>query len=77
MPTTKGAEPQRVYMSVVGHSRHAESLYKLVVIAPTADDISKYQVSQSEQGSPSQWSPFHAGNFRYGNWTQRLVADIY
>lgn len=47
IPTSNGAEGgahQKVYLSVVGHSRHEVSQYKLYIIAPTKDDITKYQV---------------------------------
>ena len=44
VPTSKGAESQRVYLSVVGHSHHAESQYKLAIITASFQDISKFQV---------------------------------
>lgn len=39
---------QRVYLSVVGHTRHEESRYKMFIIAPANEDLAKYQV---ERGS--------------------------
>ena len=44
MPTTMGVESHRVYVSVVGHCRHEVSHYRLVIVSPHHDDISKYQV---------------------------------
>ena len=54
--TTEGAESQRVYLSVVGHSRHAKSSYKLAIISPSNDDITQYQVIQCH--TPSGPIPF-------------------
>ena len=40
-------DSQHVYLSVVGHGRHQESQYKMFVITPANDDITKYQVCPS------------------------------
>ena len=45
VPTSKTAETQHVYLSVVGHNRYEVSHYKLLIITPSNDDITKYQVS--------------------------------
>lgn len=37
-------DSRHIYLSVVGHGRHQESQYKLYVITPANDDITKYQV---------------------------------
>ena len=43
--TSKGAGThEKVYLSVVGHGRHEVSRYRLFIIAPTKNDIAKYQV---------------------------------
>ena len=47
MAAREGVESQRVYISVVGHSHHAESRYKLAIISTTPQDIAKYQVSNT------------------------------
>ena len=45
VPTSNTAEVQPVYLSVVGHSRYEISRYRLMIITPGNDDITKYQVS--------------------------------
>lgn len=37
-------DSHHIYLSVVGHGRHQESQYKMFVITPANDDITKYQV---------------------------------
>lgn len=46
VPSREEVHSQRTYLSVVGHSRHRESRYKMFIIAPSNEDIAKYQVER-------------------------------
>ena len=43
-PPSSKAGSQRIHIVVVGHSRHAESTYRMFIITPADEDIRKYQV---------------------------------
>ena len=47
VPSSSKAGSQRIHIVVVGHSRHAESTYRMFIITPAEEDIRKYQVTQS------------------------------